>query len=437
MRLKARASGALRGRVRPPGDKSISHRALILGAMAEGVTEIEGLLEADDVLRTAGAVKAFGAEAEQHGAGRWSVTGTGGFKQPAGLIDCGNSGTGVRLLIGAAAGYSISARFDGDSSLRKRPMGRVMTPLTRMGARFDAAKSGHLPLTLHGGNLTGVEFRSPVASAQVKSAVLLAGLNAEGDTVLTEPAPSRDHTERMLKAFGADIEPVKAEDGAPGARVRRSKLSAAPVSVPADPSSAAFAIAAGLLVPNSEVVVEGVLVNPLRAGLFETLIEMGAKLREESRQEIAGEPISDLKAQTSALKGVSPPVERAPSMIDEYPILAICAAFAEGETRLTGAEELRVKESDRIALTAAGLKACGVEVEELPDGLVIQGRGPKGVKGGASIKTGGDHRIAMSFLILGLASKEPVVVDEADMIATSFPGFAALMRSLGASIEEV
>jgi 3-phosphoshikimate 1-carboxyvinyltransferase len=437
MRLKARAQGALRGRVRPPGDKSISHRALILGALATGKTEIEGLLEADDVLRTANGVRAFGAQADQHGPGRWTVTGTGGFKQPTGLIDCGNSGTGVRLMIGAAAGFSISARFDGDSSLRKRPMGRVMTPLTRMGARFDAAKSGHLPLTLHGGGLTGVAFRSPVASAQVKSAVLLAGLQAEGDTVLTEPALSRDHTERMLKAFGADIELVTAEDGAPGARIRKSKLYAAPVSVPADPSSAAFAVVAALIVPNSEVVVEGVLLNPLRAGLFETLIDMGAKLREENRQDVAGEPISDLKAQHSVLRGVTPPTSRAPSMIDEYPILAICAAFAEGETRLTGAEELRVKESDRIALTAAGLKACGVEVEELPDGLIIRGRGPRGVKGGASIKTGGDHRIAMSFLVLGLAAKEPIIVDEADMIATSFPGFAALMRSLGASIDEV
>lgn len=436
MRLKARATGALRGRVRPPGDKSISHRALILGSLAEGRTEIHGLLEADDVMRTAEAVRAFGAELEQKGPGHWVVEGQGGWRQPGGAIDCGNSGTGARLMIGAASGFPLSARFDGDSSLRKRPMGRVMTPLTRMGASFDTANQ-QLPLTLHGGGLTGIAYRSPVASAQVKSAVLLAGLRAEGDTILTEPARSRDHMERMLAAFGASIENVIAEDGAPGARIRASTLHGVPVSVPADPSSAAFPIVASLITPGSQVVVDGVLLNPLRAGLYETLIEMGAKLREEDRQNVAGEPISDLSAKAGPLRGVEPPTSRAPAMIDEYPILAIAAAFAEGETRLTGAEELRVKESDRIALMAAGLKACGVDVEELEDGLIIRGRGPKGVKGGAQIKTGGDHRIAMSFLVLGLASKEPVVVDEADMIATSFPGFADLMRSLGASIEEL
>jgi len=435
MRLKARSSGPLSGRVRPPGDKSISHRALIFGAMAEGETRIEGLLEADDVLRTAAAVKAFGAKAVRLGDGEWLVQGAGGFSQPVGLIDCGNSGTGARLLIGAAAGYPISARFDGDASLRKRPMNRVIAPLSQMGARFDAPH-GRLPLTVHGGRLNGITYRSPVASAQIKSAVLLAGLNAEGEPVLIEPERSRDHTERMLAAFGAQIDMVEIE-GRQHPRVRASKLKASPVSVPADPSSAAFPIAAALLVPGSQVRVEGVMLNPLRTGLLDTLIEMGGSLIMADRTARGGEPIADVLVAASKLKAANPPAVRVPSMIDEYPILAVLAAFAEGETRLTGAEELRVKESDRITLTVDGLKACGVDAEELPDGLIVRGRGAKGVKGGAQIRTAGDHRIAMSFLVLGLASKEPVVVDEAEMIGTSFPDFAGLMRGLGADIAEI
>ncbi|HWA21103.1 MAG TPA: 3-phosphoshikimate 1-carboxyvinyltransferase [Caulobacterales bacterium] len=435
MRLKARAGGPLRGRVRPPGDKSISHRALILGALAEGTSAIEGLLEADDVLRTADAVRAFGATAEQLGDGRWRVTGAGGFRQPAGLIDCGNSGTGARLLIGAASGYPISARFDGDGSLRKRPMNRIITPLSQMGARFDASE-GKLPLTVHGGHLKGITYRSPVASAQIKSAVLLAGLQAEGETVLIEPERSRDHTERMLAAFGADIDIVTI-DGVAHPRVRASRLRASPVAVPADPSSAAFPTVAALIVGGSEARVEGVLMNPLRIGLIDTLREMGAAIELANARELNGEPIADLIVRASPLRGAAPPIERAPSMIDEYPILAVAAAFAEGETRLTGAAELRVKESDRIALMVEGLRACGVDADELPDGLIVRGAGAQGVKGGATTRTAGDHRIAMSFLVLGLAAKAPVIVDEAEMIATSFPNFAPLMQSLGAGIGEV
>jgi 3-phosphoshikimate 1-carboxyvinyltransferase len=408
---------------RPPGDKSISHRALILGGLAEGRTRVQGLLEADDVLRTAAAVRALGAHVTQTGPGRWEITGGGGFTSPRETIDCGNSGTGARLLMGAAAGYTLTARIDGDSSLRKRPMGRIADPLRLMGAKLDGER---LPLTLQGGGLTGIVHRSPVASAQIKSAVLLAGLNADGDTIVIEPAPSRDHTERMLAAFGANIDGV---DGAP--RVRRSRLTAVDVDVPADPSSAAFPIAAALLVPGSELRIEGVLMNPLRTGLFDTLLEMGADIAFESRRAMGGEEIADLVVRASALKAVTPPASRAPSMIDEYPILAALAAFAEGETRLTGAEELRVKESDRIALMVAGLRACGVDAEELPDGLIVRGGS---VTGGAEIVTHGDHRIGMSFLVLGLAARAPVAIDEAEMINTSFPDFAGFMHTIGANI---
>lgn len=435
MRLKARFAGPLRGRARPPGDKSISHRALILGALAEGVSEIEGLLEADDVQHTAAAARLFGAGVERLGAGRWRVTGAGGFRQPSETIDCGNSGTAARLLLGAAAGYKLSARFDGDKSLRKRPMNRVIAPLSQMGARFDAA-TGTLPLIMHGAQLKGVTYRSPVSSAQVKSAVLLAGLTAEGETVLVEPERSRDHTERMLGVFGAAIDEVEI-DGARHPRVRASKLRAAPIYVPGDPSSAAFAVAAALILNKSEVRVEDVLVNPLRMGFFETLLEMGAHLRFEERRDPIGEPIADIVASFSKLHGALPPAKRAPAMIDEFPILAAVAAFAEGETRIVGAAELRLKESDRITMMVDGLRACGVDAEELPDGLVVRGGGPRSVKGGASIRTLGDHRVAMSFLVLGMAAKEPVTVDDADMIATSFPGFAEFMRGIGGDVQAV
>jgi 3-phosphoshikimate 1-carboxyvinyltransferase len=433
MRLRARFAGPLKGRARPPGDKSISHRALILGALAEGRTEIGGLLEGADVLATAAAARSFGAQVERQDDGRWIVQGTGRFTQPGGTIDCGNSGTASRLLLGAACGFPISARFDGDQSLRKRPMNRVIAPLTQMGARFDS-QDQKLPLVMHGGKLKGVTYRSPVSSAQVKSAVLLAGLNAEGETILIEPERSRDHTERMLGVFGGAIDEVE-RDGAMHPRVRASTLKGADVYVPGDPSSAAFPVAAALILAKSEVRVEDVLINPLRLGLFETLLEMGAKISYEERRDPIGEPIADMIVSASKLRGVAPPSRRAPSMIDEFPILSVVAAFAEGETRIVGAAELRVKESDRITLMVDGLRACGVDAEELPDGLIVRGAGPKSVKGGASIRTMGDHRVAMSFLVLGMASKEPVTVDEAEMIGTSFPGFVELMNSLGADIQ--
>ncbi len=430
-RLRAEPSGPLRGQVRAPGDKSISHRALILGGMASGVTEIEGLLEGADVLATAEAVRLLGAGVEHLGPGRWRVTGRGGFSTPADVADCGNSGTGARLLMGAAAGYPIAARFDGDASLRKRPMGRVTAPLEQMGARFEVSEGGRLPLTVHGGGLSGVEYRLPVASAQVKSAILLAGLNASGLTVVVEPEPTRDHTERMLRAFGAR---VLVEDNSEGRRITLTPgpLRAAPVRVPGDPSSAAFPLAAGLIVPDSELTVEGVLLNPLRTGLMTTFLEMGADLT-IAEHPSSGETAGDVTVRASRLRGVTVPPERAPSMIDEYPMLAAVAAFAEGTTVMRGIGELRVKESDRIALMAAGLKACGVEVEEEPDGLIVHGRGVPPA-GGALVTTAGDHRIAMSHLVLGLGARAPVEVDEPGMIATSFPGFVALMAGLGARI---
>jgi len=435
MRLKARFAGPLSGRARPPGDKSISHRALILGALAEGQTEITGLLEAADTMATAEAVRQFGAAATLADDGRWIVNGAGGFAQPTERIDCGNSGTAARLLMGAAAPFRLSARFDGDASLRKRPMNRVIAPLTQMGARFDSADQ-KLPLIMHGGKLKGIVYRSPVSSAQVKSAVLLAGLEAEGETVLVEPERSRDHTERMLGAFGANIDTVEI-DGAVHPRVRPSKLKGVPIYVPGDPSSAAFPVAAALIIGKSQVRIEDVLVNPLRLGFFETLLEMGGKIAYDERRDPIDEPIADLVVTASKLHGAAPPPKRAPAMIDEFPILAVVAAFAEGETRIVGAAELRVKESDRITMMVDGLRACGVEADELEDGLVVHGRGPRGVKGGATIRTHGDHRVAMSFLVLGMASKEPVIVDDADMIATSFPGFADCMNSLGGDISQV
>ncbi len=435
MRLKARFAGPLSGRARPPGDKSISHRALIMGALANGRTEIEGLLEADDTMATTAAARLLGAEATQIGEKRWAVTGAGGFRQPPEKIDCGNSGTAARLLMGAAAPYPLSVRFDGDQSLRRRPMNRVIAPLTQMGARFDSP-NGRVPLVMHGGKLKGVTYRSPVSSAQVKSAVLLAGLQAEGETVLVEPERSRDHTERMLKVFGANYDEIDI-DGGLHPRVRPGPLTAANIYVPGDPSSAAFPVAAALILGKSEVRIEDVLVNPLRLGFFETMLEMGGKIAYEERRDPIGEPIADLVVNASKLNGAAPPAKRAPAMIDEFPILAVVAAFAHGETRIVGAAELRLKESDRIAMMVEGLRACGVDADELEDGLVVRGNGPRSVRGGAEIRTLGDHRIAMSFLVLGMASKEPVTVDDADMIATSFPGFADCMRSLGGNIETV
>ena len=434
--LTAQRGGPLRGRVRAPGDKSISHRALILGALAQGVTEIEGLLEGDDVLRTAQAMRGFGASVEQLGAGRWRVEGRGGFSEPSDVIDCGNAGTGVRLIMGAMAGFDFAATFTGDESLRSRPMRRVLGPLGQMGATWTGRSNGRLPLTLQGGNLNYLSYRLPEPSAQVKSAVLLAGLQAGAGAQVIEPEATRDHTERMLRAFGAVVDVEDRADGRYITLAGGQKLIGTKVRVPGDPSSAAFPLVAALVTPGSEVTVEGVLLNELRTGLFTTLQEMGGDLTISNVREEGGEQVGDVTARHSALKGVSVPPARAPAMIDEYPILAVAAAFAEGSTIMRGIGEMRVKESDRIALMANGLSACGVGVEEEPEGLIVIGsvRGNHPVAGGARVTTKGDHRIAMSHLVMGLASDEPVAVDEPGMIATSFPGFENLMRGLGAEI---
>lgn len=434
--LTAKRGGPLRGRVRAPGDKSISHRSLILGALAQGTTEIEGLLEGDDVLRTAAAMRSFGAKVERLGEGRWRVEGNGGFSEPGDVIDCGNAGTGVRLIMGAMAGFDFAATFTGDESLRGRPMRRVLGPLGQMGASFIGRSNGRLPLTLQGGALKYLSYRLPEPSAQVKSAVLLAGLHAQGGAQVIEPEATRDHTERMLRAFGATVEVEDRADGRwitlPGGQ----KLTGTKVRVPGDPSSAAFPLVAALVTPGSEVTVEGVLLNELRTGLFTTLQEMGADLVISNVREESGEQVGDITARHSALRGVEVPPERAPSMIDEYPILAVAASFADGQTAMRGIGEMRVKESDRIALMAAGLAACGVGVEEEPEALIVVGsaRGNHLVGGGARVTTKGDHRIAMSHLVMGLASEEAVAVDEPGMIATSFPGFVELMRGMGADI---
>ncbi|ALJ07759.1 MULTISPECIES: 3-phosphoshikimate 1-carboxyvinyltransferase [Brevundimonas] len=434
--LTASRSNALAGTVRAPGDKSMSHRSMILGGMASGVTEVEGLLEGDDVLATARAVQAFGAKVERIGEGRWRIEGAGGFKTPASVIDCGNAGTGVRLLMGAAAGYPLTATFDGDASLRRRPMKRVTGPLADMGARFDwRAAEDRLPVALTGGTLTAIDYVQTVASAQIKSAILLAGLNAQGVTSVTEPEKSRDHTERMLRAFGAEVGVEEMGQGWVVSLKGGQPLTGTFVAVPGDPSSAAFPLAAGLIVPGSAVTVEGVMLNPLRTGLFAAWRDMGADLTISNRREAGGEAVGDVTARHSALKGVVVPEDRAASMIDEYPILAATAAFAEGVTVMRGVGEMRVKESDRISLMVEGLRACGVQVEEEPEGFIVTGAGEGGsVRGGGLVHTAHDHRIAMSHLILGLASDQPVSVDEPGMIATSFPGFVEMMNGLGGRI---
>ena len=437
--LKSTPGGPLRGTVRAPGDKSISHRSLILGALASGTTTVEGLLEGADVLATAQAMRSFGARVEQEGGGRWRIEGKGGFVEPSDVVDCGNAGTGVRLVMGAAAGFPLCATFTGDQSLRGRPMSRVLDPLARMGATWLGRDKGRLPLTLKGGNLRGLQYTLPMASAQVKSAVLLAGLHAEGGVEVIEPEATRDHTERMLRAFGAEVT-VEDRDNVRHIRLPAGqKLTGTHVAVPGDPSSAAFPLVAGLIVPGSQVTVEGVMLNDLRTGLFTTLQEMGADLVIANIREASGEQVGDITARYSPdMKGVVVPPERAPAMIDEYPILAVAAAFAEGSTVMCGIGEMRVKESDRIALTAAGLKACGVTVEEEPEGMTVIGtaRANHPVRGGGLVHTHGDHRIAMSHLILGMAAQQPVEIDEPGMIATSFPGFAEMMRGLGATLED-
>lgn len=435
--LEARASAALGGDVRVPGDKSISHRALILGALAVGETRISGLLEGEDVLNTAGAMRALGASVTRNSDATWSVRGVGvaGFAEPAAALDFGNSGTGCRLVMGAVAGCPITATFDGDASLRKRPMRRILDPLELMGARaIKTAEGGRLPLTLRGArDPLPIVYNSPVASAQIKSAVLLAGLSAPGVTTVIEPEASRDHTEVMLAHFGADI--VSTREGAHGRRIAltgQPELHGAPVVVPADPSSAAFPLVAALLVEGSDITLTDVMTNPLRTGLFATLREMGAQIDESHSRSDTGEPMAHLQVRASKLRGVEVPPERAPSMIDEYLVLAVAAAFAEGTTTMRGLKELRVKESDRLAATADMLRVNGVKVEIVGDDLIVEGRGH--VPGGGLVATHMDHRIAMSALVMGLAADTPVRIDDSTFIATSFPDFVPMMRRLGAEI---
>jgi len=434
--MTARRSGPLTGEAKVPGDKSISHRALILGALAVGETHITGLLEGQDVLDTAAAMRAFGAQVERLAAGEWRVqgVGVGGFAEPEGVIDCGNSGTGVRLIMGAMATTPITATFTGDASLSRRPMGRVTDPLELFGAQVAAREGKRLPLTIQGAvEPVPLRYKTPVASAQIKSAVLLAGLNAPGETVVIEAAPTRDHTERMLAGFGASIRTETTDEGHVITLQGRPELKPQPVAVPRDPSSAAFPVAAALIVPGSEIRVPGVSRNPTRDGLYVTLLEMGADIAFENPREEGGEPVADLVVRHGPLRGVTVPPERAASMIDEFPILSVIACFAKGRTVMQGVHELRVKESDRIEAMASGLAANGAVVETTPDTMTVHGQG--GLKGGATCATHLDHRIAMSFLVAGLASERPITVDDGGPIATSFPDFLPLMQSLGARID--
>lgn len=435
--IEARAGGPLRGKVRVPGDKSISHRALILGALAVGETRISGLLEGEDVLNTAKSMRALGARVERTGDFAWVVQGVGvsGFAQPGVPLDFGNSGTGCRLVMGAVAGCPITAVFDGDASLRSRPMRRVLDPLELMGARVTAGgDGGRLPLTLTGArDPVPIVYRTPVPSAQIKSAVLLAGLAAPGVTTVIEQEASRDHTELMLKHFGAEI--VVSPEGPFGRRIAltgQAELHGVEIIVPADPSSAAFPLVAALIVEGSDIMLPDVMTNPLRTGLFKTLREMGASIEEIEARSDTGEPMAQLRVRASRLRGVHVPPERAPSMIDEYLVLAVAASFAEGTTVMHGLKELRVKESDRLEATAAMLRVNRVVVEISGDDLIVEGRGH--VPGGGLVTTHMDHRIAMSALVMGLASDGPVKVDDAGFIATSFPNFIPMMRSLGAEL---
>jgi 3-phosphoshikimate 1-carboxyvinyltransferase len=435
--LKARKSGSLRGTAAIPGDKSISHRALILGALAVGETRISGLLEAEDVLNTAKVTRQFGASVTRGDSGIWRVwgKGVGGWAEPADVLDFGNSGTGSRLVMGAMATTPIMAVFTGDSSLRSRPMKRVLDPLTKFGATYEARDGGLMPLTLRGTDMPiCIDYQVTVASAQVKSALILGALGAAGRSRIVQSALTRDHTEKMLKAFGADISVETLPDGEAVHVMGEAELRPCAVDVPRDPSSAAFPLVAALIVPGSEVSIPGVLLNERRIGLIDTLIEMGADIAIANPRESGGEKIGDLIVKHSALKGVDVPAGRAPSMIDEYPILAIAAAFADGRTTMRGLEELRVKESDRLAAIVAGLKANGVAVEETEDGMIVTGGD---VAGGGRVTTHMDHRIAMSFLVMGLAAKNPVTVDDVAMIATSFPEFESLMGNLGADFMRV
>lgn len=434
--MSARRAAPLKGRVRVPGDKSISHRALIFGALATGTTRITGLLEAEDVINTAKAVIALGALAEKRG-DVWEVKGrgVGGLRTPDGPLDFGNSGTGTRLMMGVVAGHPMTVTMTGDASLSRRPMRRVLAPLIDMGLEVLEPGKEKLPLTLRGtSELTPIVYVLPVPSAQVKSAVLIAGLHAAGETTVVEHEPTRDHTERMLRHFGATVrtEPKGADTHI---TVKgHAELAGRDVHVPGDPSSAAFLVAAALLVPGSDVTIEGVLTNPTRIGLYTTLQEMGGDITFMNEREEGGEPVADIRVRASRLKGVRVPAERAPSMIDEYPVLAALSAFAEGQTQMDGLAELKVKESDRLQATADGLTANGAIVRVEGDSLTVTGNG--GLKGGGVVASHLDHRIAMAFLTAGLVSDEPIVVDDSTMIATSFPEFRRLMETLGASYDE-
>jgi 3-phosphoshikimate 1-carboxyvinyltransferase len=432
------ATGPLGGTTAVPGDKSISHRSLMLGALAVGETVIDGLLEGEDVLATAAAMRAMGAIIERrdhNGFWRWHVhgVGVGGLLQPAQALDMGNSGTSTRLLMGLVASHPITATFIGDASLSRRPMGRVVEPLSLMGARFSTSPGGRLPLTMHGlCPAVPLRYTLPVASAQVKSAVLLAGLNTPGETIVVEPIATRDHSERMLAGFGAMLRVETASEGRIITLAGEAELRPQAIMVPGDPSSAAFPMVAALVVPGSEVTITNVGINPTRAGLIGVLQAMGADIAVTNQRLVGGEPVADLIVRHGGLTGIEVPPDVVPSMIDEFPILFVAAAFAQGRTVMRGLEELRVKESDRIAVMARGLADCGVRVEELADGLIITGSCGEPVAGGATVAAELDHRIAMSFAILGLHTRAAVSIDDARPIATSFPNFIAMMASLGA-----
>ncbi|WP_293574455.1 3-phosphoshikimate 1-carboxyvinyltransferase [Phaeobacter sp.] len=429
----------LTGVAEVPGDKSISHRSIILGALAVGETKITGLLEGEDVLDTAKAMRAMGAEVTKHEDGSWSVhgVGVGGLAEPDQVIDCGNSGTGVRLIMGVMATSPITATFTGDASLNKRPMARVTDPLALFGAQSVGRSEGRLPMTIVGAaDPTPVRYTVPVPSAQVKSAVLLAGLNAPGKTVVIEKEATRDHSERMLAGFGAEITVEDTNEGRVITLTGQPELQAQQIAVPRDPSSAAFPVCAALITPGSDVLVPGIGLNPTRAGLFYTLQDMGADLTFENMREEGGEPVADLRAKYSpGMKGIEVPPERAASMIDEYPVLSVVASFATGKTMMAGVKELRVKESDRIDAMARGLRANGVTVDEGDDWWSVEGMGPEGVPGGGTCESFLDHRIAMSFMVMGMGAQKPVTVDDSTPIATSFPIFTPLMTSLGARLE--
>ena len=429
-------SGPLRGTLKVPGDKSISHRALMLSALAVGTSNISGLLEGEDVLATAAAMRAMGAHIERNGEGIWTVhgVGVGGLMQPSGALDMGNSGTSTRLLMGLVASHRLTATFIGDASLSKRPMGRVIDPLSQMGAEFTASPGGMLPLMVRGlVPAIPISYRLPVASAQVKSAVLLAGLNIAGITEVIEPVPTRDHSERMLRGFGADLTVDVGADGVRHIRLMgEAELQPQQIEVPGDPSSAAFFVVAALITPGSEVTVTHVGMNPTRTGIYKMLQAMGADLTYSNEREVGGEPVADITARHSVLRGIDVPPEVAPSMIDEFPVFFVAASMAQGRTTTSGLDELRVKESDRLALMATGLKAIGAQVEEREDGLIINGSGGEPLEGGATVTSALDHRIAMSFAVAGQNCYHAVTVDDVSPIATSFPTFEDILINLQA-----